>query len=209
MVTGSIQHWLLHLHGPVVYVGVGVLVFLEMAILVGFVVPGEIAAVIGGVLVSQHHANLAVMILVVVVTATGGNIVGYEVGRILGPRLMAHRPLRGNPGVMKTQQFIARRGAPAVFFGRWVVFVRAVLPGMAGMSGMSRRSFALMSAAGGVAWGSMWVLVGYGAGLSYTKVLSQAGVWGAGVAVVVVAALVVFMVLRSRRERRSLEAQDP
>src|SRR5580704_8496429 len=128
--VASIKSWLLHLHGPLVYVVVGLLVFFEVAIVVGFFVPGEIATIIGGVIASQHDANVVLMIVVVVAAATVGNVVGYDVGRLIGPWLFSRRPLTGHAGVERAQALVARRGAPAVIAGRFVVVVRAVLPGL-------------------------------------------------------------------------------
>jgi membrane-associated protein len=196
----SIKSWLLHLHGPIVYVVVGLFVFFEVAIVVGFFVPGEIAAIIGGVIASQHHANVVLMVVVVVVVATLGNVVGYEVGRLIGPWLFSHRPLAGRTGVEGAQKLISRRGGPAVVAGRFVAVVRAVLPGMVGMSGMPRRHFAFFSAVGAVVWGTLWVLVGFALGLSYTRVTTTFGrVTIAVLAVLVVAGL--FVMLRRRRGR--------
>jgi len=72
----------------------GAVVFSEDALFVGFVIPGETAAVLGGVAVSLGHASLAVMMVTVVAGAIIGDSVGYEVGRHLGPRLVAGRMLR-------------------------------------------------------------------------------------------------------------------
>jgi membrane-associated protein len=196
--VASITSWLLRLHGPVVYVVVGLLVFFEVAIVIGFFVPGEIASIIGGVIASQHHANVVLMIVVVVTAATLGNVVGYDVGRMVGPWLFSHRPLAGKAGVDRAQKLLARRAAPAVLVGRFVVVVRAVLPGLVGMSGMPRRRFAAFSAAGAVVWGTLWVLVGFGLGLEYTKVTRAFG-WGTAV---VVAVLVVAWVIVDRRRRQ-------
>ena len=133
---------------------VGLLVFFEVAIVIGFFIPGEIASIIGGVIASQHHANVVLVLVVVVVAATVGNIVGFDVGRLTGPWLFSHRPLAGRAGVAEAQTLIARRAGPAVVAGRFVVVVRAVLPGLVGMSGMPRRHFALFSAIGAVLWGT-------------------------------------------------------
>src|SRR3954447_6613349 len=83
--------WLLGLQGLPVYALVGLLVFAEDALFVGFVLPGETAAVLGGVAASLVHASLAVMLVVVIGAAILGDTVGYEVGRLLGPRLQASR----------------------------------------------------------------------------------------------------------------------
>jgi membrane-associated protein len=187
----SVTSWLLRLHGPVVYVVVGLLVLIEVAIVIGFFVPGEIASIIGGVIASQHHANVVLMVVVVVAAATVGNVIGYDVGRMIGPWLFSHRPLAGRAGVDRAQQLLARRAGPAVVLGRFVVVVRAVLPGLIGMSGMPRRLFAVLSLVGALVWGTLWVLVGFALGLSYTKVTKTFG----RVSVLVVVALLGAWVL--------------
>lgn len=198
---GSVETWLLHLHGPIVYIVVGLFVFTELAIVIGFFVPGEIASIVGGVIASEHHANVVLMIAVVVTAATAGNIVGYDAGRLLGPWVFSHRPLAGHAGVSRAQALVARRGGPAVLVGRFVVVVRAVLPGLVGMSAMPRRTFAVFSAAGAVAWGSLWVLVGYALGLSYTKVTNTFGRLSLVALAVLVAGGAIFVVWRRRRSR--------
>ena len=104
--------WLEHFHGPLAYVVCGLLVFGEAAVLLGFVIPGETAALIGGVLASLHHVDLVVMLVVIVVCAIVGDSVGFEVGKLLGPWLLEHRPLRGQAGVHRGQDLLARRGRP-------------------------------------------------------------------------------------------------
>ncbi len=200
------QGWILHLHGPVVYAVVGGLLFLEVGIVVGFFIPGEIATILGGVIASQHHANLAVMIVVVALAASLGNISGYWIGRGVGPRLLELRYLKGNAGLIRARQLLARRGGPAVFVARWVVFVRAVLPGLAGMSHMRFRKFVLFSFLGGTIWGSMWVSIGYAAGASYSTIEKAAGSWSLVILGVIVVAVAVFIVFRKRKEKRENKA---
>ena len=107
------------------------------------------------------------MVVVIIVGAIVGDSVGYEVGKLLGPWLLEHRPLRGKPGVHRGQDLLARRGGPAVFLGRWLALARALVPGLAGMSGMSYRTFLAYNTAGGIVWGTTFVLIGYVAGTSY------------------------------------------
>src|SRR5205807_2852413 len=136
MVT-SIANEILSLHGPLVYGLVAALAFGEAAVLLGFVLPGETAVILGGVIASQGNVNIVVMIVVATVAAIAGDSVGYEVGRLLGPRLLAVRPLRRrHAGVEKARDFIKRWGAWAVVLGRLTAFLRAVVPGLAGMGGM-------------------------------------------------------------------------
>jgi membrane-associated protein len=196
-----LQHHLLQLHGPVVYLVVGLLVFVEVGIVIGFFIPGEIATIIGGVIASQHHANVVLMIGVVAAAATVGNFSGYEIGKWVGPWLMNHKPLKGNSGAERAERLIARRGGLAVLIGRWIAVVRAILPGIAGFSGMHRRTFIVYSIIGGIAWATMWVLIGFAAGLSYTKIVNKAGSWSLVALGALAVGFVGFVVWRHLRDR--------
>lgn len=188
---GGIAGWLLHFHGPVAYIVIGFLAFAEAALFVGFFIPGETAVVIGGVLAGFGVVSLPLMIVVVVVSAIVGDTVGFEVGKHAGPWILERRPLKGNPGVRRTLGLLERFGGPAVFLGRFVVFARAVIPGIAGMSGMRYRVFLFYNALGGIVWGVGYTMLGYVVGLSFERILTEVGLWSvaavAGVIVIVVA----------------------
>ena len=72
-----------------------VLVFLEDAVFVGFVLPAEAATVLAGVTTAVGTTSYPLAMLVVVVAAIAGDSVGYEVGhRFFGPRALGSRFLR-------------------------------------------------------------------------------------------------------------------
>ncbi len=199
--SGLVEH-LLNVPGGLVYALVGLLVFAEDALFVGFVVPGETAAVLGGVDASRGHVRLWAVILLVVAAAIVGDSVGYEVGRRFGPRILRARILATRQRrLADARDLLARRGGSAVFLGRFVAFFRAVMPALAGTAGMPYRRFLAFNAAGGLAWGTGFVLLGYLAGNSYQAVEKTAG-RGAGVAVAALAltALVVWRVRRHRQK---------
>jgi membrane-associated protein len=195
---------LTNLPAGLVYAVVGLLVFAEDALFIGFVLPGETAAIIGGVTASTGHTRLAVMIVIVVVAAILGDSVGYEVGRRYGVRLLDVRPVaRRRERLDKAREFLARRGGPAVFLGRWLAFFRATMPFLAGSAHMRYRTFLLYNAAGGIAWGIAVVLLGFLAGVSYRQVARTFGeVTAVIVAVLLIAGIVIYRVRRRRAERR-------
>lgn len=210
-ISGALQHYLLHLHHPVlVYLVVGALVFLEVGAVVGVFVPGEISAVMGGVLAAEHQVNLVLMGTVVVAAAVVGNGVGYALGTWVGPWLLRHRPLAGNRHVDRARDLIDRRGGPAVFVGRFIAVVRAVVPGVSGVAGMPVATFAVYSVAGGLVWGVLWVGIGDAVGTAYATALNQAQQWTEiALGVAAVAVLVTVVVLRLRRRRASPSPAEP
>ncbi|HEV7656264.1 MAG TPA: DedA family protein [Mycobacteriales bacterium] len=187
-----------------VYLVVAALVFAEDAFFVGFVIPGETAAILGGVAAARGNVGLTGMLVAVILAAVVGDSVGYEVGRSLGPRILRARMLdRHRDRIDGARSLLARRGSAAVFLGRSVAFFRAVMPALAGMAMMPYRRFLIANAAGGIVWGVATVLLGYLAGNSYERVEKTFGRGAAIVLAVVVIALVAAWVVRRRRSERS------
>jgi membrane-associated protein len=191
---------LTHLDPVWVYLLVAAIVLAEDALFVGFVLPGETAAVLGGVTASLGHTNLFGMIAVVVVAAILGDSIGYEIGRHFGTRLLAARRLdRFRSRIDRAQALLARRGGPAVFLGRFVAFLRATMPFLAGATRMPYLTFLAYNAAGGLVWGTAVVLLGYLAGTSYQKIAST---FGTAAALVVASIAVIALIVWRVRARR-------
>lgn len=189
-----------------VYLVVTLVVFAEDAIFVGFVIPGETAAVLGGVAASQRHVLLWLMIVLVVAGAIVGDSVGYEVGRQFGPRILDLSILDRHRGRLdRAQDFLARRGGWAVFLGRFTAFFRAVMPALVGLSRMPYPRFLAFNAAGGAIWGTTFVVLGFVAGNSYDRIAKDVG---DGMAVAVAAIVVVALVVWKLRERRQAKAVE-
>ena len=198
--SGILQH-ILNASAWVVLGLVGLVVFAEDALFVGFVLPGETAAVLGGVAAKLGHVPLPAILATVIAAAIVGDSVGYEVGRHLGLRVLDLRILRKRRKQLdRAQDFLARRGGAAVFLGRWTAFFRAVMPALAGTARMPYRKFLFYNAIGGITWGAAVVLLGYAAGASYGTVQKT---FGRATALVVVGIiLLVLVVWRSRKGRR-------
>lgn len=187
-----------------VLVVVGAIVFAEDALFVGFILPGETVAVLGGVAANRGHVMLWAVIAVVVAAAVVGDSVGFEVGRAIGPRILRLRVLQRHSGrIDDARDFLSRRGGWAVLLGRWVAFFRAVMPALAGTSGMRYRTFLTFNLAGGILWGGAVVTAGYLAGASYARVEQAVG---KDSALIVLGAVVVGLLVWHLRRRRSERA---
>ncbi len=128
----------------------------------------------------------------VVFAAVTGPLVGYEIGRHLGSRLIAARRMRRvAAGMDRARAVLRRRGGLAVLVGRFVAVLRALMPAVAGTTRMPYRTFLFYNVLGGIIWGIGYCLLGYAAGSAYAAIERTVGTGVAvAVAVVVVAALV-------------------
>ncbi len=197
MISGLLDR-LAGLASPWGYLLVGVLTLLEASAMVGLVVPGEAALLVGGFLASQHRADLRVMMAVAAVGAILGDSVGYEIGRHLGPALRRSRLGQwvGDERWGRAEAYLAHHGGRAVFFGRFVGVLRAMVPTIAGISRMPYRTFLPWNAIGGLIWAPSFVLLGCGAGGSYHQVADWAG--RASTVLLVLVLLVVAIVVGAR-----------
>ena len=186
---------ILSLHGWVALAIVFALPALEASAFVGFLFPGEIAVVLGGVLASEGRISLGSTIAAAVLGAIVGDAVGYFVGRHYGRAMLQKTVGRliNLDRVRKAEEYLRCRGGVAVFLGRFTAALRVLIPGLSGMSGMPYLTFSLYNVAGGAAWGIVFVLLGYFAAESWRHVQKVAGMMSL---VFLVAALLIFVALR-------------
>lgn len=205
---GSFPERILLLPGWIVVVLVFAFPALEASAFVGFVFPGEITVILGGVAASQGLVPLWAVIVAAVSGAIIGDSTGYLIGRRWGTHLLygtvGRLPvIRGqlDKHLGSAEAYVRRRKARAVFLGRFTAALRVLVPGLAGMSKVHYPSFLAYNVAGGVLWGSGFVIVGYLAGASYARVEQVASRAGLGLLALVVLSLVLSRVLRSLGQR--------
>jgi membrane protein DedA with SNARE-associated domain len=201
--TNAIIDPLLSLHGGPAYALVAALTFAEAALFVGFVIPGETAVILGGVLAFRHSVSLTLMAGIVVLAAILGDSVGYEVGRRYGERLLGLPIFAKHRTTLDAGRArLVRVGGRGVFLARFTAFLRAVTPGLAGTLGMPYRRFLAWNAAGGLVWGIAFTLLGYVAGASYLQIENYAGKFSEIILAAVALAAITWF-LRSRKQHRA------
>ena len=171
----------------VAHVGYPLLFALIAIETMGIPVPGEAALLAAAVLASRGELDIEVVIVLAATAAILGDNIGYLIGRHGGRRLLSR------PGRFETQRrkvleygepFFARHGSKAVFFGRWMAWLRIWSAWLAGINRMRWPSFVFWNAAGGIAWAVSVGLVAYYLGEAGDRAIHTAGLaGGAGVVI--------------------------
>lgn len=159
-VVGSVPSWAVYL------VACGV-VFAETATLIlGLILPSEAVLLAAGVAAAVGSTQIAALIVAVCVAAVAGDLTGYRVGRTSGHRLMSSRIGRrfGEQRWAHAAERINADGMIAVASGRWIGYVRTVVPPVAGMTRMHLTRFVVADVIGATSWATTVLLVGYFAG---------------------------------------------
>jgi undecaprenyl-diphosphatase len=155
--------------------------------------------ILGGVLANQHKLTLAAVLIVGIAGAVIGDSIGYWVGQRYGETILSKLPNRiiKPEHVQRAETTVRNYGGRAVFLGRFTAALRALVPGMAGMSRIGYGKFLAWNALGGALWASGFVVLGYLAGSQYKSIERYANYIGLGLLLVIAA----FLILRHRHHR--------
>lgn len=187
-------------------VGVGVLVLAEN---VFPPIPSEVVLPLAGYLASRGRMDLGLVVLAATLGSVVGALLLYEVGARTGRhrlrRLVDRMPLLEVADLDRSEAWFARHGEASVLIGRCLPVVRSLISVPAGVEGMPRWRFVLLTAVGSGAWNAAFVLGGWALGTRFTEVERYSGWLNAAVytAIAVLLALGVRRALRRRASERA------
>ena len=188
------------------YAAVMLLGFLEACCIP---IPSEVTFGFAGVLAFQGHLNLALVIILGTVAEVAGSFVSYGVGRVAERPLIEHLGkyvLVTSRDIDRAEHFLAGRGAWAIPLGRALPFVRSFTSVVAGLTGVPALRFGILSLIGTAVYASVIASVGYAVGSAWHTVAHGLSVAGYIMAVIAVAAIAAFVLLRLRERRREAAA---
>jgi membrane-associated protein len=200
IVGDNVQKILERASGPWLYVIAFVMTFAETGTLL-FFIPGEITLLFVGAAAGAGDLNVVALVVIGIVAAILGDFTGFQIGRRYGVRVKASWLGRriGAESWAKSDDLIRRRKGLVVLVGRWVGFLRAVMPASAGMSGMAYREFLPYDVVGAVTWAGGCVIAGYLVGDNFAKLETWLGRGGTAVGVALVVGLVARHFIKKRR----------
>ncbi len=198
--------FLQHLYGAVGYLGVGIAMAIESAMIP---LPSELVLPFAGFMVSDHsqiepltHGPWSFwgVVVVAVVGNTVGSLVAYGIGA-WGGRPFLERYGRylliRQDEIELADRFFARWGPQAAFVSRLLPIVRTFISFPAGVTRMPLGRFILYSTLGAVPWTILLVYVGTVLGANWVDVRHALAPFDTTIAVLCVAAVALFIVWRT------------
>jgi membrane-associated protein len=148
------------------YVVLGLIVFVETGILLGFFLPGDsILFSAGLVAAARDDINIVILISVIFLAAFIGDQVGFVIGRKLGrPYLERSKSPRMQRMLVKSERFYERYGWWSVVIARYIPWVRTFVPPIAGSVKMNYYKFLSANVLGAFLWGVGITLAGFYSG---------------------------------------------
>ncbi len=170
LLTGLGQHALL------VYVFIFIIAFSESFAFVGLFVPGAVFAVTAGFLAARGLFDFQALALAGAAGAILADLASYYLARIYGSRITGGKLyIKYQPYLERGNRFIEKHGGKSVFLGRFVGFIRPVVPFLAGLLSMNPLKFAIYAAVSGILWAYTYIGAGYLFGESWKVVEAWTG----------------------------------
>lgn len=161
------NHDFLKLSNPevlwVIYTVLFVVIVLENGVLPAAFLPGDTLLILSGALIAKGVLHFIPTILLLIVAASLGCWIGFLQGRWLSETQVVKRWLAQIPEEYHTKanNMFNKQGLYALLIGRFLAFVRTILPLLAGLSELSHRRFQFFNWLSGLLWVGLIVTLGY------------------------------------------------
>lgn len=142
---------------------VGLIVFAEVGLLLGFFLPGDTLLIAAGVFAASGKIPIIPLLIVTTFAAIVGDNTGYFIGNKLGPRLFRKKDgiIFRKDHIERTEKFYAKHGSKTLLVAHFIPVIRTFSPLLAGAGSMKHRTFFIFDAIGDVAWAVGIILLAY------------------------------------------------
>ncbi|WP_250452983.1 VTT domain-containing protein [Caballeronia sp. ATUFL_M2_KS44] len=149
--------------------------FLESLAFIGTFVPGSTAMFVAGALVGAGALNLGWVMVCAIVGAIAGDAASFWLGARHAATITQMWPFRRHPGALAAgKRYFEAHGAKSVVLARFVGPMRAVVPVVAGISGMPPARFFVVNVVSALIWAPLHILPGvvFGASIELAGAVS-------------------------------------
>lgn len=137
----------------------------EALFLIGLVFPSTVVLVGAGTLIGLGELSFLNIFLWTTAGAVAGDAFSYWFGYFFKDKVRKLWPLCNYPDwLQRGEDYFAQHGGKSIFIGRFVPGVKSVVPGIAGMAGMSFARFTFFNVTSAFAWAAVHLLPGVMAG---------------------------------------------
>ncbi|MGH8225465.1 MAG: VTT domain-containing protein [Gammaproteobacteria bacterium] len=149
-------------YGLWVYALLFLIIFAETGFVVTPFLPGDTLIFVAGALAGAGHLSWPVTVVVFAIAAILGNLVNYEIGRAIGPRVFRTQSrLLNRRHLDQAHAFFVRHGGKTVIIARFLPIIRTFVPFVAGIGQMPRWKYLAYTGTGAVLWVAILFAVGF------------------------------------------------
>ena len=150
-------------YGVWIYAILFAIIFSETGFVVTPFLPGDSLLFVAGGLAALGGMDITILLVSLVVAAALGNMLNYQIGRFIGPRVFQWENSRlfNKAALLKTQVFYEKHGGKTLVISRFLPLLRTFAPFVAGVGAMDYMRFMFFNFLGAVSWVVSLTLAGY------------------------------------------------
>ena len=150
-------------YGTWIYAILFAIIFSETGFVVTPFLPGDSLLFVAGALAALGGMDIALLLAVLVAAAALGNMLNYQIGRAIGPRVFQWENSRffNKTALEKTHAFYEKHGGKTLVISRFLPLFRTFAPFVAGVGAMNYARFTLFNLIGALSWVVGLTLLGY------------------------------------------------
>ena len=150
-------------YGTWIYAILFAIIFSETGFVVTPFLPGDSLLFVAGALAALGGMDIGLLLAVLVAAATLGNMLNYQIGRAIGPRVFQWENSRffNKTALEKTHAFYEKHGGKTLVISRFLPLFRTFAPFVAGVGAMNYARFTLFNLIGAISWVVGLTLLGY------------------------------------------------
>lgn len=150
-------------YGVWIYAILFAIIFSETGFVVTPFLPGDSLLFVAGALAAVGGMDIALLLVVLASAATLGNMLNYQIGRFVGPRVFKWEDslFFNQAALKKTEAFYEKHGGKTLVISRFLPLFRTFAPFIAGVGRMDYLRFTVFNLIGATLWSVSLTLAGY------------------------------------------------
>ena len=151
---------LIQAHGLLI---IGLFIFSEVGLFLGFFLPGDTLLISAGIYAMQGRLSLISIIIVAAIAAIAGDSTAYLIGRKLGVKIFRKKDsiLFDPKHVLRAEKFFEKYGSKAILIAHFAPIIRTFTPLLGGVGKMPYPKFLTFDSIGDTTWAISITLLGY------------------------------------------------
>jgi membrane-associated protein len=150
-------------YGSWVYLILFLIIFCETGLVVTPFLPGDSLLFAAGTFAAIGSLDPAALFLLLGTAAIAGNMVNYQVGYFVGPKIFHRENVRflKKEYLERTHQYFERYGGLTIIIARFIPIIRTFAPFLAGVGKMTYWHFMTYNIIGSAAWIAAFIFGGF------------------------------------------------
>ncbi len=150
-------------YGVWIYAILFAIIFSETGFVVTPFLPGDSLLFVAGALAALGGMDIVILVSSLCVAATLGNMLNYQIGRFIGPRVFKWEDslFFNKAALNKTEAFYEKHGGKTLVLSRFLPLFRTFAPFVAGVGRMDYLRFSFFNLIGAGLWVVSLTLAGY------------------------------------------------